>query len=468
MHFEKIYVAGQWQDAISSDWILVENPATGEVVAKVPRGGKADVDAAVKAAKTAFESWQYTELEERLGFLERALGIFSGFESELVETEVLELGSPIGWAKPVHVIGPIKRFEKYLKIAPELSLEHPLSRAKVVREPVGVVACITPWNYPLDQVIQKVIPALITGNTVVLKPSQITPLSVYYLAQAFHEAGLPKGVFNLVTGAGGEVGNVLASHEDVSMVSFTGSTAGGVEVGKLAMESVKKIALELGGKSPHVLLPSDDYTAALKKSLDSCFYNTGQTCSALTRLIVPRGDLGEIEALVVTLASQYTLGDPKDPHTQIGPLASAKQWDKVSHYIDLGLKEGATLLVGRVPEKPSKGYFMNPVVFTNVTSDMTIAKEEIFGPVLSILAYDTIEEAVQMANDTLYGLSAAVSGPAEQASKVARQIKSGSVYINQGKWDPLAPFGGYKQSGIGREGGFYGLEEFLEIKAVFF
>ncbi len=467
MDYLKLYIDGKWVDGHSNEHIAVENPATEKTVAQVPAGDSEDVNQAVSAAKHAFGNWQKTSLHDRLAYLSRSLEIFQSFEDELVQIEVSELGSPVSRTRKVHVVGPMKRFEKYLKIAPDFSFEKALPRSKILKEPVGIVGCITPWNYPLDQVMQKVIPALICGNTLVLKPSQVTPLSVYWLAEAFHRAQLPKGVFNLVTGRGAEVGNVLASHPDVDMISFTGSTAGGIEVGKLAMGTVKKIALELGGKSANLVLKGADYEKAVETSLNATFYNTGQSCTALSRLIVPSEDLSEIEGIIKKRSPEYQVGDPTDEETDIGPLSSKKQFDKVKFYVEKGVAEGAQLLVGNVPEKHSEGYFVEPVVFTKVSNQMKIAQEEIFGPVLCVIPYEGIDEGVRIANDSIYGLSGAVFGPKEEAEKIAAKIRTGNVYVNNGKWDPLAPFGGYKQSGIGREGGFYGLEEFVEIKTVF-
>lgn len=466
MDYEKLYVDGQWTDSHSREFIDVENPATEEIFAQVPAGDEHDVNQAVAAAKKGFETWKKTTLQERLGYLSKSLEIFKSFQNELTEIEVSELGSPIARARRVHVESPMKGFEKFIKMAPDFSFEEELPRSRVIKEPVGVVGCLTPWNYPLDQVIKKVVPALICGNTVVLKPSQNTPLSVYWLAEAFHRAQLPKGVFNLVTGRGAEVGNVLASNPDVDMISFTGSTTGGKEVGKLAMETVKKTTLELGGKSANLVLSGADYEMAVTTSLNSTFYNTGQTCAALSRLVVPKENLAEIEALIVDKTQQYKVGDPRDEGTDMGPLSSKKQYDKVKHYVEKGVSEGAQLLVGNIPEK-DVGYFVNPVVFTKVTNDMTIAQDEIFGPVLCLISYDGIEEGIKIANDSIYGLSGAVFGPQAEAEETAGALRTGNVYINDGKGDPLAPFGGYKQSGIGREGGFYGFEEFVEIKAVF-
>lgn len=467
MNNNQLYINGQWVDSISKDKIEVENPATEEIFEHVPAANEDDVNSAVEAAKSAFENWSKLSLDEKLGYLNKAFEIFEGYQDDLVEIEIKELGSPRSWAKNAHVKGPIKRFENYLKIAKDFSFKDDLPKATVLKEPIGVIGCLTPWNYPLNQVIQKVIPALICGNTVVLKPSQITPLSAYFLAEAFHKAELPPGVFNLVTGRGAEVGNVLASHKNVDMISFTGSTSGGIEVGKLALEKVKKLALELGGKSPNLVLRGSNYEEAVKTSLNSTFNNTGQTCSALTRLIVPKEDLEKIEEIIIKEAEYFKVGDPWEEETKVGPLSNKKQFEKVKYFVEKGIEEGAKLLVGEVPQKKDKGYFANPVVFSNVSNKMEIAQEEIFGPVLCVIPYEGIEEGIEIANDTIYGLSGAVFGPQEEAEDAAKRIKTGEIKINNGKWDPLAPFGGYKQSGIGREGGFYGLEEFVEIKTLF-
>ena len=337
-----------------------------------------------------------------------------------------------------------------------------------VAKPVGVVACVTPWNYPLGQVVQKVVPAILMGCTVVLKPSQHTPLTACLLADAFDRACFPKGVFNMVSGRGSRLGDRLASHPDVDMVSFTGSTTVGIRIAQRALESVKHISLELGGKSPAVFLPSDDYSAAYPKILSSIFFNAGQTCTALSRLIVPRRDLARIESEFCELAAKLVVGDPTDPKTDIGPVSSKAQFEKIAEYVQAGIDEGARLVMGDVPTDMSRGYYVRPVVFSDVRNDMRIAREEIFGPVLCIIPYDTVEEAVSIANDTPYGLSGYVHAPTKaEAVAVAKRIHSGNVYINDAPRDVTAPFGGYKQSGIGREGGLAGLLEFTQQKAVF-
>lgn len=467
MPFNQLYINGNWTDSKQSDFIEVENPTTLEIIESVPRGNSLDVDAAVNAAFDAFESWSETPVSKRIEFVQRALDYVKTHRDRIREIEIAELGAPHQWAEMAHVETPIKRIESFIEVAKNFSFETHLPSAVVRREAIGVIACITPWNYPLGQVVQKVIPAILCGNTVVLKPSQITPLSAYVLAEAFDVAGLPKGVFNLVTGKGAEVGNALATHPNVDMVSFTGSTEGGKEVGKLALDSVKKIALELGGKSACIVLESADYEQAVKGVLNSCFLNTGQTCSAWTRLLVPKKDLRTIEKLLVKTAQNFVVGDPKALSTQVGPLASLKQFEKVKSYIEKGIEEGATLLFGEVPSDYTSGYFVSPTIFTNVNNHMTIAQEEIFGPVLCVVPYETEAEAVSIANDTMYGLSGAIYGEASRSREVAKKIKTGSLTLNDGVRDILAPFGGYKQSGIGREGGHFGFEEFLEVKAIF-
>jgi acyl-CoA reductase-like NAD-dependent aldehyde dehydrogenase len=339
----------------------------------------------------------------------------------------------------------------------------------IVREPIGVVGAITPWNYPLHQIAAKVAPALAAGCTVVLKPSEVAPLNAFVLAEVFEEIGLPAGVFNLVTGVGPVVGEAIAAHTDVDMVSFTGSTRAGKRVSEVASGTVKRVALELGGKSANVILDDADLAKAIPDGVAKCFLNSGQTCSALTRMLVPRERLSEVEDLAVAAAEAFTPGDPFEPSSRLGPLVSGAQRDRVRNFIDKGVGEGATLLTGGVeaPEGLSAGFFIRPTVFSSVTRDMTIARDEIFGPVLSIIPYDTEEEAIDIANDSEYGLAGGVwSGDPERAKAVARQLRTGQVEVNGGGFNPLAPFGGYKQSGNGREYGSFGLEEFLEVKAM--
>ena len=471
MFYNKLYIDGKWISSNLDELIEVENPATRKIIGTVPKGNEVDVDLAVRSAANAFLTWKDTPVEKRIAYMEKALEHLKSQKENLISMEVSELGAPLKWAERAHVMGPIIRFENYIRLIKNFNFSEKLKHATIVKEPIGVIGCLTPWNYPLGQIMQKVIPAILTGNTVVLKPSQIAPLSSVILAEAFHKAELPKGVFNLVTGRAGEVGNALAKHNAINMISFTGSTTGGKEVAKLALEDIKKVALELGGKSPLVILEDANLELAVKAGLSSCYDNTGQTCAALTRMIVPQSKLKEVESLIIDLSKNYIVGDPEDVNTHMGPLASYKQYEKVRSYIKLGIYEGANLIVGEIPkpldELNGDGYYVKPTVFTNVHNNMRIAREEIFGPVICIISYNNIDEAVKIANDTVYGLSGAVFGSEELANKIALEIRSGSVYVNDGKRDIDAPFGGYKQSGIGREGGIPGIEEFLEIKSVF-
>lgn len=467
MDYSKIYINGKWVKPLTDQMIPVENPATREIIARVPSGSKEDVDAAIAAAAEAFAPWREVPMEKKIALFEKALEIFSSYQAELLDLEIKELGAPINWAKKAHILGPIKRFEHYVKIAKDFEFSLDLPRSRVEKEPYGVVACLTPWNYPLGQIMHKIIPAMLVGNTVVLKPSQNTPLTAYYLCQAFQEAGLPPGVLNMVTGEGAKVGSYFTLSPFVSMVSFTGSTLAGKQVAKQSLDTLKKFTLELGGKSPLILLRGGDVEQGVKAAMDSVFYNTGQTCAAFTRLLVPNEFLKEAEEAAKKFYGQYTVGDPTKEETHIGPLVSKSQFNKVRDYIKSGIVQGADMIIGEVPEDDSNGYFVKPVVFSRVDTSMKIAQDEIFGPVLSIMPYNTEEEAIQIANDTIYGLSSGIIGPVQDAERLSKYIKAGDVYINAGKWDPNAPFGGFKQSGIGREGGYFGMEEFVQLKTIY-
>lgn len=467
MNFEQLYINGEWVEPISSDRIPVENPATMEYIAAVPAANEEDVQRAVTAASNAFDTWQWTTLDERIAICRTMRDRLVANRDEIIDLEVRELGTPRAIAAVNHFDFQVKRIDTFIRLATEVPFETRLDESTQYREPVGVVAAITPWNYPLGQVVQKIMPAILMGNTVIVKPSQHTPLTVYYLVQAFHDAGLPAGVLNLVTGRGGDVGNVLANHPDVNMVSFTGSTSGGIDVGKQALNTVKHVHLELGGKSPCVLLPEGDVDTVLRVCLTSCLGNCGQTCSALSRLIVPAHLKNIVEQRLLQMITEYPVGDPFDPNSKVGPLANANQFKKVKEYIELGLQEGARMLTGEVPTEPKGGYYVQPVVFTDVKNDMRIAQEEIFGPVICLISYDTVEEALAIANDSCYGLSGAVVGPDDKAVAFARKIKTGNVLINDYPRDVTAPFGGYKYSGIGREGGLVGLMDFTQVKVIF-
>lgn len=467
MDFEKLYIDGEWTPASSGEWIDVENPADMKIFARVPRGAAEDIDRAARAAKAAFPAWAAKPLSERIALMERFLAIFRSQEEEIIDLEIKELGAPWSFAKSSHCEYQYTRVRSYIDLAPEVPMVEKMPLSTVYREPVGVVGCITPWNYPLGQVVQKVIPALLMGNTVVLKPSQHTPLSCYLMADAFDRAGFPKGIFNMVTGRGAEVGDAMATHPMIDMISFTGSTSGGIQVARQALGTVKRITLELGGKSPDIFLPMDDYDTAIRCCFNSIFLNSGQTCTALSRLIIPKSEEAKIEARLAAIVKEYTVGDPADHSVKVGPLASLSQYRKVRSYIEKGLSEGARLLAGGVPGDPVRGYYVEPTIFTGCTMDMTIARDEIFGPVLCVFTYETEDEAVALANDTRYGLNAAVYGPKERAVAVAKKIRAGNVYINDSPRDTAAPFGGYKESGLGREGGVYGMLEFTQQKALF-
>lgn len=467
MDFEKLYIDGEWTPASSGEWIDVENPADMKIFARVPRGAAEDIDRAARAAKAAFPAWAAKPLSERIALMERFLAIFRSQEEEIIDLEIKELGAPWSFAKSSHCEYQYTRVRSYIDLAPEVPMVEKMPLSTVYREPVGVVGCITPWNYPLGQVVQKVIPALLMGNTVVLKPSQHTPLSCYLMADAFDRAGFPKGIFNMVTGRGAEVGDAMATHPMIDMISFTGSTSGGIQVARQALGTVKRITLELGGKSPDIFLSMDDYDTAIRCCFNSIFLNSGQTCTALSRLIIPKSEEAKIEARLAAIVKEYTVGDPADHSVKVGPLASLSQYRKVRSYIEKGLSEGARLLAGGVPDAPVRGYYVEPTIFTGCTMDMTIARDEIFGPVLCVFTYETEDEAVALANDTRYGLNAAVYGPKERAVAVAKKIRAGNVYINDSPRDTAAPFGGYKESGLGREGGVYGMLEFTQQKALF-
>jgi aldehyde dehydrogenase (NAD+) len=467
--FDNVYVNGKWVPSSGEGVLEVTNSATEEVIASVPNGSAADVDAAVAAAKAAFPGWSQLAREERAGYLVKIHAGLEARSDEIAQTIAQEVGMPLMLSNIIQAGLPKANFQIAAGLATGYEFEQQVGNSLVVREPIGVVGCITPWNYPLHQIALKVAPALAAGNTVVLKPSEVAPINAFILAEVIDEAGLPAGVFNLVTGVGPVVGEAIAAHADVDMVSFTGSTRAGKRVAEVASQTVKKVALELGGKSPNVILDDADFTKAVADGVGKCFLNSGQTCTALTRMLVPRTRLEEAEQIAAATAAAFTPGNPFEKTTRLGPLVSAAQRDRVRGFIQTGIDEGASLLVGGTdaPEGLEQGYFVRPTVFSNVTRDMTIAREEIFGPVLSIMPYDSEEEAVEIANDTIYGLAAGVwSGDPERAKQVARRIRAGQVEVNGGAFNVMAPFGGYKQSGLGREAGTFGLEEFLEVKSL--
>jgi acyl-CoA reductase-like NAD-dependent aldehyde dehydrogenase len=466
---ETIYIDGAWVPSTGSGSIDVIDSTTEAVMGSVPEGTVEDVDRAVAAAKAAFPAWSGRPLEERTALMSKVAEALGARMDDLADLITHEVGMPRILSQLVQVGLPRNSFASAAQVAADFTWEQTVGNSLIVREPIGVVGCITPWNYPLHQIAAKVAPALAAGCTVVVKPSEVAPLNAFVLAEIMDEVGVPAGVFNLVTGFGPVVGEAIAAHKDVDMVSFTGSTRAGRRVTEVAAGTVKRVALELGGKSANVMLPDADLATAVPDGVNKCYMNSGQTCSALTRMLVPRDRLGEVEELARTAAESFTTGDPFDGGTRLGPLVSAAQRDRVRMYIDKGLGEGARLVTGGsdTPDGLDKGFFVAPTVFSDVTRDMTIAREEIFGPVLVLIPYDSEDEAVEIANDTDYGLAGGVwSGDPEHAKAVARRLRTGQVEVNGGSFNPGAPFGGYKQSGNGREFGSFGLEEFLEVKSM--
>jgi acyl-CoA reductase-like NAD-dependent aldehyde dehydrogenase len=465
----KNYINGEWV-AWSGETIDVHESGTGEVIARVPASGREEMEQAVAAANAAFETWSESTLEQRIKVLEQLHAGLKERAPEIAETVCREVGMPIKLATAIQAGMPATVTKTYLKMLPDFPFTEQSGNSEVQYAPVGVVGCITPWNYPLHQVILKIVPAIAAGCTVVLKPSEIAPQSAYILADILDGTDLPKGVFNLVCGLGHTVGDTLIKHPDVRMVSFTGSTRTGHLIAHAAADDFKRIALEMGGKSASVVLPDADLAAAVKGTVNNCLLNSGQTCTALTRLLVPADKHDEACELAAAAVAKMTPGNPLDETTRLGPLASGQQRDRVIDYIKLGIEEGATLVAGG-PEAPEGcnpgGFFVRPTVFGNVKPDSRIAQEEIFGPVLSIISYTDEAEAIRIANGTPYGLSGAVwSGDADRAKRVAGKLRTGQVFVNGGAFNPVAPFGGFGHSGIGREFGKWGLEEFLEVRSL--
>ncbi|HTS12574.1 MAG TPA: aldehyde dehydrogenase family protein [Candidatus Limnocylindrales bacterium] len=466
----QFYIDGNWVEPTKAHDFTVVNPATEEAIATISLGGAADVDKAVAAAKRAFESYSETTVEERLALLRRIIEVYQRRASEMAETISQEMGAPMGLSKAAQVPAGLAHFAEMVKVLGSFRFEELKGTTMMRKEPVGVCGLITPWNWPMNQIACKVAPALAAGCTMVLKPSEIAPLSAYLFAQTLHEAGVPRGVFNLVNGDGPTVGAAIAAHPDVAMVSFTGSTRAGVAVAEAAAPSVKRVTQELGGKSANIILDDADMAAAVKEGAQVCFRNTGQSCNAPTRMLVPRAKMAQAAEAAKLAAEATCVGDPMTKGTHLGPLANKAQFEKVQKMIQKGIEEGAELVTGGTgrPNGMTKGYFVRPTVFAGVRNDMMIAREEIFGPVLSIIPYEDEEDAVRIANDTPYGLSGFVtSGNLERARRVAKRIRSGNVHINNARPDFGGSFGGYKQSGNGREWGEAGLEEFLELKAIF-
>lgn len=474
MHtYDKVYINGKWVAPQGQDKAIEVFDSTNEqVMATIPSCNAQDVDAAAKAAATAFLTWSALDVEERAKYMNRIGDGIAARMDELATAISRETGMTKFLSQMIQVGLPINSFKQAAIVAEKFEYSHELGSSLVVREPIGVVGCITPWNYPLHQITAKVAFAMAAGCTVVLKPSEIAPIDAFILAEIIDEIGLPAGVFNLVTGTGPVVGEALAAHPSVDMISFTGSTRAGRRVSQVAAETVKKVALELGGKSANIICADLDeatFAKAVSSGVGGAFLNSGQTCLALTRMLVPRSRLAEAETLAGAAATAMIVGDPFEKTTALGPLASAAQRDRVNGYIQKGIDEGAKVVVGGVgvPEGCTTGYYVKPTVFSNVTNSMTIARDEIFGPVLSIIAYDNEEEAIQIANDTVYGLSGAVwAADKDKAIAIARRIRTGQIAVNGGAFNINAPLGGYKQSGIGREYSEYGFEEFLEIKSM--
>lgn len=465
----KFYINGQWVDPTTPKTCDVINPATEEAFATISMGSAADVNKAVAAAKAAFPAFSRTTREERMALLQKIMGVYQSRYDEIAETISKEMGAPIWLSKAAQAATGLGHFAKTLEILKDYTFEEDRGQTRIVREPVGVCGFITPWNWPINQIVCKVAPALAAGCTMVLKPSEVAPLNAHLLAEILDEAGVPAGVFNLVDGDGIEVGATLSAHPDVDMMSFTGSTRAGIEVAKAAAPTVKRVAQELGGKSANIILEDADLQSAVAGGVMGVMNNSGQSCNAPTRMLVPAAKHDEALKIAAAAAEKVTVGDPFAEGVKIGPVVSEVQFNKIQDLIQKGIDEGATLVAGGTgrPEGFNKGYFVRPTIFGNVSNDMTIAREEIFGPVLTILPYKDEAEAISIANDTVYGLSGYVSsGSIEHARDVASQLRTGNVHLNGAGPDFGAPFGGYKQSGNGREWGEFGFEEFLEVKAV--
>ncbi len=468
-HHLQFFIDGQWVDPVEPRRLAVIDPSTEEAFTEIAIGTAADVDRAVAAAKAAFPAFAATSKAERLALLKRILEVYNERFDDIADAVSREMGAPLSfaldsqaWAGRAHMESTIAAFEAF-------EFEESRGSTRIVREPIGVCALITPWNWPLNQIVCKVAPAIAAGCTVVLKPSEIAPISGIIFAEVMEAAGVPAGVFNMVNGTGPEVGQVMAGHPDVDMVSFTGSTRAGIIVAKTAADTVKRVAQELGGKSANIILPDADFESAVSKGVSACFSNTGQSCDAPTRMLVPADRHDEALAIARATAETVKVGDPRAAETDLGPVVSELQFGKIQRLIEAGIAEGATLVTGGPgrPEGLNRGYYVRPTVFGHVTPDMTIAREEIFGPVLSILSYADEDDAVAIANDTVYGLAAYVqSTDLDHARKVALRLRAGSIYLNYPAWDTLAPFGGYKQSGNGREYADWAIHDFTEIKGV--
>ena len=465
---KKFYINGEWVDPIGTETMDVINPATEEPICAIALGNSADVDRAVAAAKAAFETFLQTTREERIALLEKIIECYKARMGDIAAAVSQEMGAPWGWPNAAQAPAGLGHLMYTLNALKEFSFEQMVAGNKIVREPIGVCGLITPWNWPLNQIAAKVGPAIAAGCTMVLKPTEIAPINALIFAEVMHEAGVPAGVFNLVNGTGPDVGVAMSSHPDIDMMSFTGSTRAGISVAQEAAKTVKRVTQELGEQIPNIILDDADFAAAVSRDMAGMCMNTGQSCNAPTRMLVPETRMDEAAAIAKATAEPSVVGDPSDAGTQVGPLVSQMQFDKVQALIQKGIDEGAKVETGGVgrPEGMNRGYFVKPTVFSHVTNDMTIAQEEIFGPVLSLIGYKDEEDAVRIANDTVYGLSAYISGSTERAKAVASKLRAGNVHLNGAGVNPGAPFGGYKQSGNGREFSVWGLGEFLETKAV--
>lgn len=466
----KFYIDGEWVDPQQPKTLDVINPATEEVAGRIALGSAADVDIAVAAAKRAFESYSRTSREQRLDLLQRILDEFARRHDEIAEAIMEEMGAPWRLARDAQAASGPQHIKATIRALRDFGFEQRNRTTLIVKEPIGVCGLITPWNWPVNQIAVKVAPALAAGCTMVLKPSEIAPFDAIIFAEILDSAGVPAGVFNLVNGDGPGVGTALSQHPDVDMMSFTGSTRAGVLVAQNAAPTVKRVAQELGGKSANIVLDDADFEKAVTSGAADVFENTGQSCDAPSRMLVPKERMAEAAAIAASVAEATVVGDPRGDDTDVGPLVSETQWNKVQDLIRKGIDEGATLAAGGTgkPEGLEKGYFVKPTVFADVTNDMTIAREEIFGPVLSIIPYEDDDDAVRIANDTLYGLSGYVSSSnLDRARSVAARIRTGMVHINGAYLDSMAPFGGYKQSGNGREWGHHGMDEYLELKSIY-
>ena len=467
-HAEQFYIDGAWVEPHSAERLEVINPATEEAITTIALGDGDDVDRAVTAARRAFDSFSQTSRDERLALLDRIIEVYSSRMEDLSAAVTSEMGAP-GWlAQYAQVPAGLAHFATARKVLADFEFEEQRGNSLVVREPIGVCALITPWNWPLNQIACKVGPAIAAGCTMVLKPSEVAPLDAIILAEILHDAGVPAGVFNLVNGDGPTVGSALSSHPEVDMVSFTGSTRAGVEVARAAAPTVKRVAQELGGKSANIVLDDADLAVAIQRDVGGMCTNSGQSCNAPSRMLVPSNRMDEAAAIAAEAAATVKVGEPLAEGTRIGPVVSQAQYDRIQHLIEQGIAEGANVVAGGPgkPEGLEVGYYVKPTIFSHVTNDMTIAREEIFGPVLVLIGYEDDDDAVRIANDTPYGLSGYVSGSTERARDIARRLRTGNVHLNGAGPDFDAPFGGYKQSGNGREWGALGFEEFLETKAI--